>query len=351
MGESLIIRSGGGTDTSEATATNDVVVTGYTCYVKDELVIGNIPIPTVDKKSLVPSEQIDLSHGYYKGTDQISASTLSDETVATAVSSDLLSTYKGWAGGNLIDGTMVNRGAISQSFGVNASYIIPQGWHNGSGKVTQALAVQGYVGITASTGNQTVCDAGRWTTGEQWVWGDGNLVPWNIKNGVEIFGVWGNFTGWVDGNSGNYNLCQECHTYTSGESYHRRFFTRNVYWRGWNYFNVYLVHNTTVYNQRIDTKYLPRIWTNTVEPGYYTDIQGDSSVKFVLPTSYPSGYLWQSTSPMLSKQAMSETLKNNLAQKYGSGVIPVVWWVDLGTAYSRGYYMACSTHVFYFSLS
>ena len=198
MGESLIIRSGGGTDTSEATATNDVVVTGYTCYVKDELVIGNIPIPTVDKKSLVPSEQIDLSHGYYKGTDQISASTLSDETVATAVSSDLLSTYKGWAGGNLIDGTMVNRGAISQSFGVNASYIIPQGWHNGSGKVTQALAVQGYVGITAGTGNQTVCDAGRWTTGEQWVWGDGNLVPWNIKNGVNIFGVWGNFTGWVD---------------------------------------------------------------------------------------------------------------------------------------------------------
>lgn len=98
----------------------------------------------------------------------------------------------------LVDGFMANRSTITQAFGSNTSYIIPQGWHSGTGKVTQSLAIQGYVGITPTSWNQTVCDTGRWTTGDQWVWGNGNLVAWDIRNGVEIFGVCGNYTGWVD---------------------------------------------------------------------------------------------------------------------------------------------------------
>ena len=349
MGESLIIRSGGGTDTSEAIATNDVVVTGYTCYVKDELVIGNMPIPTVDKKSLVPSEQIDLSHGYYKGTDQISASTLSDETVATAVSSDLLSTYKGWAGGNLIDGTIINRGALSQSFGVNASYTIPQGWHNGSGKVTQSLAVQGAVGITPTSWNQTVCDAGRWTTGEQWVWGNGNLVPWNIKNGVEIFGVWGNFTGWVDTGGPWYNPCAELniysyHSYSEGDQHIYRYFTRNVYWKGWNYFNVRLVSYSTAYHAvNLVGQYFI---TNQTDPGEFKSVQGDRNARFDLPTKFPD-YLNSKNSPYVSKQVLDDATKSKLAQWYSSGNIPVVFNVtSVGQGISK-----CDEKSFWFSLS
>ena len=197
MGECLIVRGGSGTDTFNATATNSRLLEGYTCYVNDELVVGNIPKKSI-QKTITPSTEQKLDYGYYDNKNLISVSTLAEETVSTAVSSDLLSTYKGYTNGTLIDGTMINNGAVNQAFGVNASYTIPQGWHNGSGKVTQALVVQEAVGITPTSWNQTVCDAGRWTTGEQWVWGNGNLVPWNIKNGVEIFGVWGNFTGWVD---------------------------------------------------------------------------------------------------------------------------------------------------------
>lgn len=197
MGECLIIRGGSGTDTSNATATNSTLLEGYTCYVNDELVVGNIPVKSI-QKTIAPSTIEKLDYGYYDNKNLISVSTLAEETVSTAVSSDLLSTYEGYTNGTLISGTMVNNGAINQAFGANASYTIPQGWHSGSGKVTQALTVQGATGITPASWNQTVCDAARWTTGDQWIWGNGNLIAGNIRNGVEIFGVWGNFTGWVD---------------------------------------------------------------------------------------------------------------------------------------------------------
>lgn len=51
MGECLIIRGGSGTDTSNATATNSTLLEGYTCYVNDELVVGNIPVKSIQKNN------------------------------------------------------------------------------------------------------------------------------------------------------------------------------------------------------------------------------------------------------------------------------------------------------------
>jgi hypothetical protein len=61
MRECLIVRSSGSTDTSSATATPDVVVTGYICYVNGELVIRAIPIQYVSHKSST-AEQNELSY-------------------------------------------------------------------------------------------------------------------------------------------------------------------------------------------------------------------------------------------------------------------------------------------------
>lgn len=199
MGECLIIRSGGGTDTSSATATPDVVVNGHTCYVNDELVVGNIPVKHVSRE-LSTSEQIELSYGYYEGNDLISTSNLADETVSDAVSSNILTLYKGYVNGVLVNGDMANHGAISQSLAANGSYTIPTGWHDGSGKVTQTLSTQGAANVTPGTANKTACAASKWTTGDLVVVGDSNLVAGNIKNGVNIFGVTGTYTGWVDNN-------------------------------------------------------------------------------------------------------------------------------------------------------
>ena len=287
MGESLIIRSGGGVDTSNATATNNQLVEGYTCYVNDELVVGSILIKSPVNKTLYVSQSTNLESGYYVGNDVISTSSLSEETVASSEIVDILTDNNGWANGVFLNGTMVNKGAISQAFGANASYTIPQGWHNGSGKVTQALAVQGAVGITAGTGNQTVCSAGRWTTGDLWVWGNGNLVPWNIKNGVNIFGVWGNFTGWVDNELNLGGITATAWEYKdpgssdSDPSYWNHLYKAATFTsRGWSYLKI----NNTRWDQYwwtgegtphwSDVTRTGGVWVKTVNAGWGYRISG-----------------------------------------------------------------------------
>ena len=48
-----------------------------------------------------------------------------------------------------------------------------------------------------------VIAANQYLTGNQTIFGDGNLQPWNIRKGVSIFGRAGTFQGWVDG---DYNI-------------------------------------------------------------------------------------------------------------------------------------------------
>ena len=201
MGECLIIRSGGGTDTSDATPTSEVILSGYSCYVNDELVTGSMVAQNPGNQSLTPGGEYTIAEGYYDGTDEISVTSLSENTSATATADYILTGYTAWVNGSSVSGSMANRGNVSQSLGVNGSYTIPVGWHAGSGRVTQSLATQGGTTVTPSTSNITACPANRWTTGSIIILGSGNLVASNIRNGVNIFGVTGNFSGWIDDRS------------------------------------------------------------------------------------------------------------------------------------------------------
>ena len=67
--------------------------------------------------------------------------------------------------GEPLTGTMPNQGAVSQVLGINGSYSIPAGYHNGSGKVTQSIPVQGGSTIIPGTTNKTAVAAGRYING------------------------------------------------------------------------------------------------------------------------------------------------------------------------------------------
>lgn len=99
--------------------------------------------------------------------------------------------------GEPLTGTMPNRGAVSQVLPINGNYTIPAGYHNGSGRVTQSIPVQGGSTTTPGTANKTIVAANRYVNGNIIVAGDPNLQAGNIKKGVTIFGVTGTFEGIV----------------------------------------------------------------------------------------------------------------------------------------------------------
>lgn len=110
---------------------------------------------------------------------------------ANAVAAELLAGVTAYVNGNKITGTMPNRGKITQSLGINGSYTIPNGYHDGTGVVSQSVATKGAATITPSTANQVI-SAGQYLSGDQTIAGDPDLVSANIKAGANIFGVAGN---------------------------------------------------------------------------------------------------------------------------------------------------------------
>lgn len=83
------------------------------------------------------------------------------QTNATA--NQILTGKKAYSGGKLLTGTMPNRGAVKQTLNAGGSYTIPEGYHNGSGKVTaKDLASQ-----TVATATQNDIAQGKtaWVNG------------------------------------------------------------------------------------------------------------------------------------------------------------------------------------------
>lgn len=89
-----------------------------------------------------------------------------DSSGATATAAEILAGKKAAAKGSMVTGTMKNNGAVTGSISAKAEqYTVPQGYHDGSGKVGIASAEQA------------------------------KLIPTNIRAGVTILGVAGSMSG------------------------------------------------------------------------------------------------------------------------------------------------------------
>ena len=89
-----------------------------------------------------------------------------DTSDATATAAEILLGKTAYKNGEKLTGTMPNNGAVTGTITTKEQqYTVPQGYHDGSGKVSIAAAEQAKV------------------------------IPSNIKDGVEILGVTGTYTG------------------------------------------------------------------------------------------------------------------------------------------------------------
>lgn len=91
-----------------------------------------------------------------------------DTSDATASASEILATKSAYVSGNKIVGSMPNRGAVAGVISDTTGYVIPQGYHDGSGTVN-----------LDSASSQ-------------------NLIAGNIRQGVEILGILGTMSGSED---------------------------------------------------------------------------------------------------------------------------------------------------------
>lgn len=92
-----------------------------------------------------------------------------DTSDATAVAAEILTGKTAYKNGGKLTGTMPNRGAVTGSITTKADeYTVPQGYHDGSGKVSISAAEQA------------------------------KLIAANIREGVTILGVEGSMSGSED---------------------------------------------------------------------------------------------------------------------------------------------------------
>lgn len=179
-------------------ATASQILAGYQVYDKDgKLVTGTMANNKYSNTLTTGRLSVTIPAGYHDGTGTVSVASGSATTPATSVTAGNINTSSVATSTGIV--TITTKAATqSVTPTVSAGYISS----GTAGTITvptktytyQLPTVKAAATIIPSTSNQTIA-AGTYLTGAQTITGDTELKADNIKNGVQIFGVIGTYTG------------------------------------------------------------------------------------------------------------------------------------------------------------
>ena len=136
--------------TADANATAGNILVDKTAYVNGAKITGTMPNKGAVTANLNCGGSYTIPAGYHNGSGKVTANSLSSQTGANATASNILVDKTAYVNGTKVTGIMPNKGAVTASLNCGGSYTIPEGYHNGSGKVTaNSLASQTSANATA----------------------------------------------------------------------------------------------------------------------------------------------------------------------------------------------------------
>ena len=156
MAEALLVKSGGGTDSSDLTATLYQVLSGYTAMTNDsndDPGTGTMPNRGAVNQSLNAGGSYTIPQGYHNGSGKVTANPLASQTSGNASSAQILTGYNAWVNGSNINGSMPNRGNLNFNPSSSTSQSVASGYYSG-GTLSTANAYN--AGFSAGKNDATI---------------------------------------------------------------------------------------------------------------------------------------------------------------------------------------------------
>lgn len=194
-----------GLDTSDATATEDQILSGKTAYVNGEKVTGTLSFGTTlthqgnlsvsDDNVVTAMTVLDSNFCIYSdgSVPKQARLTLTASQVAESIG---LTADKLVTGNTILDiaGTATTGVDTSDANATAADILTGKTAYVNGSKITGSIPNVEAATITPGILDQTI-NAGQYMAGAQTIKGEPNLLAENIKNGVSIFGVSGTYSG------------------------------------------------------------------------------------------------------------------------------------------------------------